>query len=207
MGKKKLFQNPLYAELAPADGSRPRPGTFFYGPILFEVDVVATVRPVMRPDRSGYSTTRQGTLLFDVEMPLPPDAFRCAAGFPSVIKPFEELVAVPGKMRPVVILSPEAANGASALVVPSFKIANLPEDEQEAVRHGESVQRFHLPACPQLAILESVLDLKRLQAVRLKGSLFNAGNRPAGDPHRSFVGLTVETLDRLRAQLDEFLTA
>lgn len=201
--KKQPYRDHYYVELAGDEAFRPQPGAVFYAPILFDVNVVATVRPIEDP--SGRPALRDGHMVFDVQIPLPADAFKRPTSLPPNIKPHEELIAVAGKMRPVVILSPEDDNGDTALVVPSFKAANFPADYLDAIRSGDALQYFHLPECKPLNVLESVLDFQKIQPIRMAPKLVNAGNRKAEDPDRRFLRLSDDYLAELREAMGDFL--
>jgi hypothetical protein len=203
VAKKQPYQDAYYVELAGRDAYAPKPGAFFYAPILFDVNVVATVRPV--EGAGGRPALRDGRMLFDVQLPLPEDAFKRPTSLPPNIKPHEELVAVAGKLRPVVILSPEEDNHDTALVVPSFKAANFRAEDLEVIRSGDALQYFYLPPCERLHVLESVLDFQKVQPVRMDPKLVCAGNRREGDPARHFLRLSDDYLAELREALADYL--
>ena len=204
--KKPPYQDRYYVEIDEKEANDRQPGTFFYGPVLYEPNIVATVRPVTTPGgRYAMEPGDKQKILFKIEMPLAADAFLRQQGIGSVVGPYEELVAVPGKMRPVVILSPAVANQSRILALPSFKAENYDLDALAAIRSGESLEHFHLPACGPLNVMESVLDFTKIQPLVLNSKLVTPGNRKADDTRRRNLRLSGDYMEELRAALRDHL--
>lgn len=200
-------QNPFYCAIDPhsSEALERKPGAFFYGPVFYDPNVVATLEPAWDARAQRYKTDKAGKIVFDVRFPLPAGAFLRAEPLGALIQPYEELVALAGKMRPVIILSPTAANQQTMLVLPSFKASNFPAEALEAAKTGKALQYFYLPACPELNVLESILPFQRLQPMRLDPKLVNAGNRKLNDPERRCLRLSDDHLAALRRALAAYL--
>jgi len=205
--KKKLFQNQYYSELTPEDARAPKPGAFFYGPVLFEPRIVATVRPVVDPQTGGLRIVG-GKALFDIEMPLPPDAFKrtneVTISGARLMGPHEDLVAIPGKMRPFIVVSPEGANTKAALAAPTFKLANFDDASRDRILNDRSILYFYLPECPELGVLESCVSLERMQRIVWDKALTNPGNRKK-DESPSFLRLSDQYFQAFKAKVKSFL--
>ena len=207
MKKTPSPPNPCYCAIDPQspEALARNPGSFFYGPVFYDPNVVMTLAPVWDEGRQGYKTDRGGKMYFDVHFPLPTGAFLRDQPNGPLIKPYEEIVGLVGKLRPVVVLSPAAANRETMLVLPSFKAENFPAATLEAARAGKALAYFHLPACPELGVLESLLPFQRIQPMRVDPQLVNAGNRKADERGRHFLRLSDDALARLRLALGAYM--
>ncbi len=207
MKKTPSPPNPYYCAIDPnsPEALERKPGAFFYGPVFYDPNVVATLEPGWDAQAQRYKTDKTGKVVFDVRFPLPAGAFLRTTPIGTLVQPYEELVALAGKMRPVVILSPAAANKETMLVLPSFKADNFPPEAVDAAKKGKALQYFYLPACPELNVLESMLPFQRIQPMRADPKLVNAGNRKKEDPDRRYLRLTDDYLAALRRALVAYL--
>jgi hypothetical protein len=202
-----LPANPYYCAIDPdsPEALERKPGAFFYGPVSYDPNVVATLEPAWDMRAQRYKSDKAGKIVFDVNFALPAGAFLRTTPIGTLVQPYEELVALAGKMRPVVILSPTAANKETMLVLPSFKADNFPPETVEAAKKGKAMQYFYLPACPELNVLPSMLPFQRIQPMRMDAKLVNAGNRKQDDPDRRHLRLTDDYLAALRQALSAYL--
>jgi hypothetical protein len=202
-----LQQNHYYCEIDPnsSEALERKPGAFFYGPVFYDPNIVMTLEPVWDASTNSYQADKSGKLVFNVHHPLPAGAFLRTTANGPLVKPYEELVVLAGKMRPVLIISPEAANTQTMLVLPSFKADNFPQPVVAAAKAGSASQYFYLPAFPALNVLESILPFQRIQPIRWDTKLVNAGNRKAGDVDRRCLRLTDNYFDDLKKALGSYL--
>jgi hypothetical protein len=107
-----------YDAITKVEARSPEAGTFFYGPVIFEPIVKLVVRPWVNA-KNEYEHNDDGQPIFDVYLPPPDDAFLDPDGFGPDIGPHVELMGVPGKMRPMVILSLKDYNKNLAIVIPT----------------------------------------------------------------------------------------
>lgn len=207
MKKNRLPQNPYYCEIDPnsPQALERAPGAFFYGPVFYDPNVVMTLAPIWDEAANRYRADAAGKMVFDVQFPLPKDAFLRDVPNGPLVKTHEELVALVGKLRPVIVLSPQASNEKTMLVLPSFKAENFPKAVLDAAKTGKAAAYFYLPPCPELNVLEAILPFQRIQPMRLDAKLCNAGNRKSSDQDRRFLRLSDTYFGELRQALGAYL--
>lgn len=203
-GKERTAQ--FYELLDSTEGSKPRPGVFFYAPIFYEPRIFGVVRPY-QPRRGGVD--------FELKYnPVPADIFK-TAGLPGFMEPGEEVLMVPAKRRPVVIISPEHVNQEQALVVPCFTLREnkFEDDELAKLRANELAGLFFLPEDPATGIHDSFLDMDRIQPILLNdysnpgiAPFKKQGAKMVAPAGHKFFSLSEQYLGEFQTMLKEYLS-